>query len=93
MALPLCSSSSVVLSLLSAEAQIEMKKVVGDNATLPCHHQFPMSESLDIEWLLQKPNSKQIVVRPAVVVPTDCSPPCRSLDYQGFKMKTIPLKL
>lgn len=63
MALPLFSSSSVALSLLSADAQIEMKKVVGDNATLPCHHQFPTSDSFDIEWLLQKPNSKQIVVR------------------------------
>uniref|UniRef100_A0A3P8U232 Ig-like domain-containing protein n=1 Tax=Amphiprion percula TaxID=161767 RepID=A0A3P8U232_AMPPE len=49
--------------LLSVGAQTEMKKVVGDNATLPCHHQFPSSSSLDIEWLLQKPNSKQRVVR------------------------------
>lgn len=49
----------VVLSLLTAAAQTEMKKVVGDNATLPCHHQFPSSSSLDIEWLLQMPNSKQ----------------------------------
>lgn len=48
--------------LLSVEAQTEMKKVVGDNATLPCHHQFPSSNSLDIEWLLQKPNSKQKVI-------------------------------
>ncbi|CAM9316683.1 unnamed protein product [Lampetra planeri] len=39
-----------------------MKKVVGDNATLPCHHQFPSSNPLDIEWLLQKPNSKQRVI-------------------------------
>ncbi|CAL1570941.1 unnamed protein product [Knipowitschia caucasica] len=39
-----------------------MKKVVGDNATLPCHHQLPSSKSLDIEWLLQKPNSKQKVI-------------------------------
>lgn len=60
--LPL-SPSSVLLSLLSVGAQTEMKKVVGDNATLPCHHQFPSSSSLDIEWLLQKPNSKQKVVR------------------------------
>uniref|UniRef100_A0A8C6SZV4 Ig-like domain-containing protein n=1 Tax=Neogobius melanostomus TaxID=47308 RepID=A0A8C6SZV4_9GOBI len=51
-----------LLCLLSAEAQTEMKKVVGDNATLPCHHQFPPSNSLDIEWLLQKPNSKQKVI-------------------------------
>lgn len=54
--------SSVLFSLLSVGAQTEMKKVVGDNATLPCHHQFPSSGSLDIEWLLQKPNSKQNVV-------------------------------
>ncbi|XP_075905919.1 CXADR-like membrane protein isoform X1 [Nelusetta ayraudi] len=49
----------VVLSLLTAAAQTEMKKVVGDNATLPCHHQFPSSSSLDIEWLLQTASSKQ----------------------------------
>ncbi|KAF7660813.1 hypothetical protein LDENG_00274640 [Lucifuga dentata] len=52
----------VLLSLLSVGAQTEMKKVVGDNATLPCHHQFSQSSSLDIEWLLQKPNSKQKVI-------------------------------
>ncbi|XP_055003771.1 CXADR-like membrane protein isoform X2 [Boleophthalmus pectinirostris] len=52
----------VLLCLLSADAQTEMKKVVGDNATLPCHHQLPSSNSLDIEWLLQKPNSKQKVI-------------------------------
>ncbi|XP_074535841.1 CXADR-like membrane protein isoform X1 [Halichoeres trimaculatus] len=52
----------VLFSLLSVGAQTEMKKVVGDNATLPCHHQFPSSGSLDIEWLLQKPNSKQKVI-------------------------------
>lgn len=57
------SFPSVLFSLLSVGAQTEMKKVVGDNATLPCHHQFPSSNSLDIEWLLQKPNSKQKVVR------------------------------
>lgn len=51
-----------LLCLLSAEAQTEMKKVVGDNATLPCHHQFWPSDSLDIEWLVQKPNSKQKVI-------------------------------
>lgn len=45
-----------------------MKKVVGDNATLPCHHQFPASNLLDIEWLLQKPNSKQKVVRKILFV-------------------------
>uniref|UniRef100_A0A8B9RK20 Ig-like domain-containing protein n=1 Tax=Astyanax mexicanus TaxID=7994 RepID=A0A8B9RK20_ASTMX len=41
-----------------------MKRVVGDNATLPCHHQFWQSngQSLDIEWILQKPNVKQRVI-------------------------------
>lgn len=52
----------VLLSLLSIGAQTEMKKVVGDNATLPCHHKFQSSGSLDIEWLLQKPDSKQKVI-------------------------------
>ncbi|KAM6945956.1 CXADR-like membrane protein [Aplochiton taeniatus] len=54
----------VLLGLLAAGAQTEMKKVVGDNATLPCHHQFWTSnaQSIDIEWLLQKPNSKQRVI-------------------------------
>lgn len=52
----------VLLSLLSVGAQTEMKKVVGDNATLPCHHQFQSSGSLDIEWLLQKSTSKQKVI-------------------------------
>ncbi|MEQ2209833.1 hypothetical protein XENOCAPTIV_004627, partial [Xenoophorus captivus] len=59
---PRLFSPSVLFSLLSVGAQTEMKKVVGDNATLPCHHQFPPSSSLDIEWLLQKPNSKQKVI-------------------------------
>ncbi|XP_043975637.1 CXADR-like membrane protein isoform X1 [Gambusia affinis] len=53
---------SILFGLLSVGAQTEMKKVVGDNATLPCHHQFPASSPLDIEWLLQKPNSKQKVI-------------------------------
>ncbi|XP_008306723.1 CXADR-like membrane protein [Cynoglossus semilaevis] len=52
----------VLSSLLSVGAQTEMKKVFGDNATLPCHFQFPSSNSLDIEWLLQKPDSKQKVI-------------------------------
>lgn len=55
----------VLLSLLGASAQSAlMKQVVGDNATLPCHHQFWQSsgQSLDIEWILQKPNSKQRVI-------------------------------
>ncbi|KAJ3588846.1 hypothetical protein NHX12_009700, partial [Muraenolepis orangiensis] len=43
-------------------AQTEMKRVVGDNATLPCHHQFwPGDEpTLDIEWLLLKPVTRLI---------------------------------
>lgn len=58
------SLSLVLLSLLAAGAQTDMKKVVGDNATLPCHHQFWQSnqQSIDIEWILQKPNSKQRVI-------------------------------
>ncbi|KAL7848399.1 hypothetical protein AOLI_G00231170 [Acnodon oligacanthus] len=41
-----------------------MKRVVGDNATLPCHHQLWQGDTslLDIEWLLVKPNAKQKVV-------------------------------
>ncbi|KAJ8266628.1 hypothetical protein GJAV_G00132710, partial [Gymnothorax javanicus] len=55
---------SILLGQMNVRAQTEMKKVVGDNATLPCHHQFWQAEatSLDIEWLFQKPNSKQRVV-------------------------------
>lgn len=71
---------------------MEMKKVVGDNATLPCHHQIPTSESLDIEWLLQKPKSDQNMVRQDFFVqPTPHPTP--SLDYQSSNPKTIPLKL
>ncbi|KAJ3590968.1 hypothetical protein NHX12_008916 [Muraenolepis orangiensis] len=57
-------SKAALLCVLSAGAQTEMKRVVGDNATLPCHHQFWQSnaQSLDIEWLLQKPNLKQKVI-------------------------------
>uniref|UniRef100_A0A7N6FI13 Ig-like domain-containing protein n=1 Tax=Anabas testudineus TaxID=64144 RepID=A0A7N6FI13_ANATE len=42
----------------------EMKRVVGDNATLPCHHQFWVGDdpTLDIEWLLLKPTNRQRVV-------------------------------
>ncbi|XP_067463292.1 CXADR-like membrane protein isoform X2 [Thunnus thynnus] len=41
-----------------------MKRVVGDNATLPCHHQFWVGDdpTLDIEWLLLKPTNKKRVV-------------------------------
>ncbi|XP_071025497.1 CXADR-like membrane protein [Oncorhynchus clarkii lewisi] len=54
----------VLLGVLTACAQTEMKRVVGDNATLPCHHQFWAGDAptLDIEWLLLKPSSKQRVV-------------------------------
>ena len=53
--------------MLTVCAQTEMKRVVGDNATLPCHHQFWAGDAptLDIEWLLLKPSSKQRVVRVA----------------------------
>ncbi|XP_015193038.1 CXADR-like membrane protein isoform X2 [Lepisosteus oculatus] len=45
-------------------AETEMKSVVGDNATLPCHHQLWQMDprTLDIEWLLQRTNSKQRAV-------------------------------
>ncbi|XP_028840638.1 CXADR-like membrane protein [Denticeps clupeoides] len=54
----------VLLSLLTAYAKTEMKRVVGDNATLPCHHQLWQANTatMDIEWLLVKPNAKQNVV-------------------------------
>ncbi|XP_029546467.1 CXADR-like membrane protein isoform X1 [Salmo trutta] len=54
----------VLLGVLTVCAQTEMKRVVGDNATLPCHHQFWAGDAptLDIEWLLLKPSSKQRVV-------------------------------
>lgn len=68
-------SSAVTLSLLTAAAQTEMKKVVGDNATLPCHHQFPSSSSLDIEWLLQMPNTKQQKVVGHHTISTETPPP------------------
>ncbi|GAA6099928.1 CXADR-like membrane protein isoform X1 [Tachysurus ichikawai] len=56
--------AGMLLSVLSVGAQTEMKKVVGDNATLPCHHQFRQSngQTLDIEWILQKPSFKQRVI-------------------------------
>lgn len=55
---------SVLLSQMTVCAQTEMKKVVGDNATLPCHHQFWQADplTLDIEWLVLKPNVKQRAV-------------------------------
>lgn len=60
-----CLSLSVVLGVLQASGQTEMKRVVGDNATLPCHHQLWHADTslLDIEWLLVKPNAKQKAVR------------------------------
>ncbi|XP_030648061.1 CXADR-like membrane protein [Chanos chanos] len=55
---------TLVLSVQQASSQTEMKRVVGDNATLPCHHQFWQADTstLDIEWLLLNPSSKQKVV-------------------------------
>ncbi|XP_033973156.1 CXADR-like membrane protein [Trematomus bernacchii] len=54
----------VLLGVLGTCAQTEMKRVVGDNATLPCHHQFWVGDdpTLDIEWLLLKPTNRQRVV-------------------------------
>ncbi|KAM6907584.1 CXADR-like membrane protein [Xenentodon cancila] len=54
----------VLLGLVMTGAQTQMKKVVGDNATLPCHHQFWMDDdpTLDIEWLLLKPTNRQKVL-------------------------------
>ncbi|KAK5918677.1 hypothetical protein CgunFtcFv8_003418 [Champsocephalus gunnari] len=55
---------TVLLGVLGTCAQTEMKRVVGDNATLPCHHQFWVGDdpTLDIEWLLLKPTNRQRVV-------------------------------
>ena len=55
---------TVLLSLLRAFAKTEMKRVVGDNATLPCYHKLWQANpaTIDIEWLLVKPNFKQTVV-------------------------------
>ncbi|XP_071317581.1 CXADR-like membrane protein isoform X4 [Trachinotus anak] len=54
----------VELGVLMTYGQMEMKRVVGDNATLPCHHQFWVGDdpTLDIEWLLLKPTNRQRVV-------------------------------
>lgn len=53
---------TVLLAVLAACAQTEMKRVVGDNATLPCHHQFWVGDdpTLDIEWLLLKPTNRVV---------------------------------
>lgn len=68
-AMPLClprvtsdSLLTVLLAVLTACAQTEMKRVVGDNATLPCHHQFWVGDdpTLDIEWLLLKPTNRVV---------------------------------
>lgn len=61
---PLIPLYLVLLGMLVAGAQTEMKRVVGDNATLPCHHQFWVGDdpTLDIEWLLIKPNNKHRVI-------------------------------
>ncbi|XP_062870583.1 CXADR-like membrane protein [Trichomycterus rosablanca] len=54
----------LVVHVLCANGQTEMKRVVGDNATLPCYHQLWQGDTslLDIEWLLVKPNAKQKVL-------------------------------
>ncbi|TRY65090.1 hypothetical protein DNTS_026847 [Danionella cerebrum] len=54
-------SLPVLLSGLQADSQTEMKRVVGDNATLPCHHQLWQTNIslLDIEWMLHKSSSRQ----------------------------------
>ncbi|XP_060911723.1 CXADR-like membrane protein [Labrus mixtus] len=61
---PLLALFSVLLGVLTTCAQTEMKRVVGDNATLPCHHQFWAGDdpTLDIEWLFLKPTNRQRVV-------------------------------
>ncbi|KAM9847013.1 CXADR-like membrane protein [Aulostomus maculatus] len=58
------TANVVMLVVLTTCAQTEMKRVVGDNATLPCHHQFWMGDdpTLDIEWLLLKPNNRKVVI-------------------------------
>ncbi|KAF5893571.1 CXADR-like membrane protein, partial [Clarias magur] len=52
------------LGVLRVHGQTEMKRVVGDNATLPCHHQLWHADTslLDIEWLVVKPSAKQKAV-------------------------------
>ncbi|KAM4620189.1 CXADR-like membrane protein [Polymixia lowei] len=54
----------VLLGVLTTCAQTEMKRVVGDNATLPCHHQFWAGDAptLDIEWLLLRSTNRQRVL-------------------------------
>ncbi|KAM9385597.1 CXADR-like membrane protein [Pholidichthys leucotaenia] len=61
---PLTTLFLVLLAVLMTSAQTEMKRVVGDNATLPCHHQFWVGDdpTLDIEWLFLKPTNRQRVV-------------------------------
>ncbi|XP_037605490.1 CXADR-like membrane protein [Sebastes umbrosus] len=63
-AAPLQTLFLVVLGMLTTGAQTEMKRVVGDNATLPCHHQFWLGDdpTLDIEWLFLRPTNRQRVV-------------------------------
>ncbi len=58
------SLSTVLLSVLQANGQTEMKRVVGNNATLPCHHHLWQADIslLDIEWMLHKSSSRQKVV-------------------------------
>ncbi|KAI7793640.1 putative CXADR-like membrane protein [Triplophysa rosa] len=55
---------NILLSVLQANSQTEMKRVVGDNATLPCHHQLWQADIslLDIEWMLHKSSTRQKVL-------------------------------
>ncbi|XP_041865347.1 CXADR-like membrane protein [Melanotaenia boesemani] len=61
---PVICLSAVLLGGLLTWAQTEMKRVVGDNTTLPCHHRLWVGDdpTLDIEWLLLKPTSRKRVV-------------------------------
>lgn len=73
-----------MLAVLTACAQTDMKRVVGDNATLPCHHQFWVGDdpTLDIEWLLLKPTNRVV---------SDCVKVCSgfvSLVANGFPSPT-----
>ncbi|KAM8835296.1 CXADR-like membrane protein [Synchiropus picturatus] len=62
--IPACLLLVILLTQLSTCAKTEMKRVVGDNVTLPCYHQFWVGDdpTLDIEWLLLKPTNRQRVV-------------------------------
>lgn len=61
-----------------------MKRVVGDNATLPCHHQFWVGEdpTLDIEWLLLKPTNRVVSDSPRQIPPPPPADKSTSLSRQ-----------